>query len=192
MVVCSKPTNCSSAQTSFAMPVSITAVTRSGRNCKAPGKRFKTAHHLRSSFRRTKLKRRFLGRAIMHQWRPFGDFAQHTVQRIHRIQTITIAWMTVEAAISLISAWKAQSPALLAFGGDSAIELLSATAVLWRFRVHTEPEIAISRIHLISLKALQATFQEYCRKPIRIGLSCVPSATLKSPQPRGIPGTEKA
>jgi divalent metal cation (Fe/Co/Zn/Cd) transporter len=42
--------------------------------------------------------------------------------------------MTVEAAISLFAAWKARSPALLAFGGDSAIELLSAAAVLWRFR----------------------------------------------------------
>lgn len=53
--------------------------------------------------------------------------------------------MTIEATLSLTSAWKAQSPALLAFGGDSAIELLSATAVLWRFRVHIEPEKAEKR-----------------------------------------------
>jgi divalent metal cation (Fe/Co/Zn/Cd) transporter len=42
--------------------------------------------------------------------------------------------MTVEASASLCAAWMARSPALLAFGGDSAIELLSAAAVLWRFR----------------------------------------------------------
>jgi divalent metal cation (Fe/Co/Zn/Cd) transporter len=42
--------------------------------------------------------------------------------------------MTVEASVSLSAAWMARSPVLLAFGGDSAIELLSATAVLWRFR----------------------------------------------------------
>ena len=42
--------------------------------------------------------------------------------------------MTTEAAVSLSAAWMANSPALLAFGGDSAIELLSAVAVLWRFR----------------------------------------------------------
>jgi len=42
--------------------------------------------------------------------------------------------MTVEASVSLSAAWMARSPALLAFGGDSAIELLSAAAVLWRFR----------------------------------------------------------
>jgi divalent metal cation (Fe/Co/Zn/Cd) transporter len=42
--------------------------------------------------------------------------------------------MTFEAAFSLWAAWRARSPALLAFGGDSAIELLSAAVVLWRFR----------------------------------------------------------
>jgi len=42
--------------------------------------------------------------------------------------------MTAEAGVALASAWKARSPALLGFGGDSLIELLSATVVLWRFR----------------------------------------------------------
>jgi len=40
----------------------------------------------------------------------------------------------MEAALSLAAAWRAHSPALLAFGGDSAIELLSAMVVYWRFR----------------------------------------------------------
>jgi divalent metal cation (Fe/Co/Zn/Cd) transporter len=48
--------------------------------------------------------------------------------------------MTVEAAVSLAAAWMARSPALLAFGGDSAIELLSAIVVLWRFRAHANQE----------------------------------------------------
>jgi divalent metal cation (Fe/Co/Zn/Cd) transporter len=64
----------------------------------------------------------------------------HILRRIQRIQTVTIVWMTVEAAVSLAAAWMAHSPALLAFGGDSAIELLSAIVVLWRFRVHAEQE----------------------------------------------------
>ena len=46
---------------------------------------------------------------------------------------ITLAWMTVEAAVSLGAAWRAHSPALLGFGGDSGIELLSAAIVWWRF-----------------------------------------------------------
>lgn len=65
---------------------------------------------------------------------------QGTIRRIQRIQTLTIVWMTVEAAVSLAAAWMARSPALLAFGGDSAIELLSATVVLWRVRGHADQE----------------------------------------------------
>jgi len=57
-----------------------------------------------------------------------------TLKRIQRVQAITIAWMSVEAGLSLWAAGKARSPALAAFGGDSAVELLSAVVVLWRFR----------------------------------------------------------
>jgi divalent metal cation (Fe/Co/Zn/Cd) transporter len=63
-----------------------------------------------------------------------------TLRRIHQIQAITIVWMVLEACISLSAAWMARSPALLAFGGDSAIELLSAGVVLWRFRERSRPE----------------------------------------------------
>jgi len=62
--------------------------------------------------------------------------AQDTLKQIRRIQAITIAWMSAEATLSLWTAWRARSPALAAFGGDSAVELLSATVVLWRFGVH--------------------------------------------------------
>lgn len=60
--------------------------------------------------------------------------SRHVIRRIIWIQAVTIGWMTVEAVVSLGAAWRAQSPALLAFGGDSAIELLSAVVVYWRFR----------------------------------------------------------
>jgi len=42
--------------------------------------------------------------------------------------------------VSLFAAWRARSPALLAFGGDSGIELLSAIVVLWRFRANVASE----------------------------------------------------
>ena len=67
------------------------------------------------------------------------------IRRIQRVQTVTIAWMSVEALVSLFAAWRARSPALLAFGGDSAIELFSAVVVLWRFRASVEPEHAEKR-----------------------------------------------
>jgi len=55
-------------------------------------------------------------------------------RRVLRLQVLTIAWMTVEAVVSLAAAWNSHSPALFAFGGDSMVELLSAAVVFWRFR----------------------------------------------------------
>jgi divalent metal cation (Fe/Co/Zn/Cd) transporter len=72
-----------------------------------------------------------------------------TFRQIRRVQAITIAWMSVEAVMSLFAAWRARSPALLAFGGDSAIELFSAVVVLWRFRAsdaHTDAERRAARV----------------------------------------------
>src|SRR5277367_802909 len=64
---------------------------------------------------------------------PPKTFPLKTTRRIVRIQVLTLVWMTVEAVVSLGAAWTARSPALLGFGGDSAVELLSAGVVLWRF-----------------------------------------------------------
>ena len=60
--------------------------------------------------------------------------SRDVIRRVIWVQVITIGWMTVEAVFALGAAWRAHSPALLAFGGDSAIELLSAVVVYWRFR----------------------------------------------------------
>lgn len=85
--------------------------------------------------------------------------ASDAVQRTRRVQAITIAWMSVEATVSLFSGRRAYSPALLAFGGDSAVELLSAVVVMWRFRTgaaHESPEQLASRIAGLLLFALSA------------------------------------
>jgi len=81
------------------------------------------------------------------------------IRRIQRVQTLTIAWMSVEAVVSLFAAWRAHSPALLAFGGDSAIELFSAVVVLWRFRANAalgDAERRAARVAGILLFALAA------------------------------------
>lgn len=65
---------------------------------------------------------------------PPKTFSLEATRRIIQIQALTLVWMSVEAAVSLGAAWAARSPALLGFGGDSAVELLSAAVVLWRFR----------------------------------------------------------
>jgi divalent metal cation (Fe/Co/Zn/Cd) transporter len=80
------------------------------------------------------------------------------IRRIQRVQSVTIAWMSVEAAVSLFAAWQARSPALLAFGGDSAIELFSALVVLWRVRTtaHANAERLAARVAGALLFALAA------------------------------------
>ena len=54
-------------------------------------------------------------------------------QRIVWLQAVTLAWMVVECGVSLAGAVAAHSPALLAFGADSFVELLSAIIVLLQY-----------------------------------------------------------
>ena len=49
------------------------------------------------------------------------------------LQLITLAWMWVECGVALYAASTARSPAMLAFGSDSLIELASASVVLLQF-----------------------------------------------------------
>jgi divalent metal cation (Fe/Co/Zn/Cd) transporter len=49
------------------------------------------------------------------------------------LQGITLVWMAIECVASLWAAAEAHSVALLAFGSDSLIEMLSATVVLLQF-----------------------------------------------------------
>lgn len=51
-----------------------------------------------------------------------------------RIEWLTIGWMVLEAGVALYAGLVARSIALMAFGLDSVIELMSATAVLARLR----------------------------------------------------------
>jgi divalent metal cation (Fe/Co/Zn/Cd) transporter len=52
-----------------------------------------------------------------------------------RLEALTIAWMIIEAAVSIGAGLAAGSVLLLAFGADSLIELLSAGVLYWRLRV---------------------------------------------------------
>jgi divalent metal cation (Fe/Co/Zn/Cd) transporter len=49
------------------------------------------------------------------------------------LQGVTLAWMLVEFGVSVYAAVTAHSPAMLAFGSDSLVELLSAAVVLWQW-----------------------------------------------------------
>ena len=54
-------------------------------------------------------------------------------RRIRWVVTITIAYNVIEAIIALVAGTVASSAALVAFGLDSIVEVLSAAAVAWQF-----------------------------------------------------------
>jgi len=54
-------------------------------------------------------------------------------QQVLWLQWITLAWMALECGASLWAAAQSHSVALLAFGSDSLVEMLSATVVLLQF-----------------------------------------------------------
>jgi divalent metal cation (Fe/Co/Zn/Cd) transporter len=117
----------------------------------------------------------------------------NAIRRIQRVQTIIIGWMSVEAAVSLFAAWRAHSPALLAFGGDSPVELLSAGVVLWRFRTgaaHGDAERRAARLAGALLFALAgfvavtsvASLLGYTEpKPTFLGITVLVAAAVVMP-----------
>src|SRR2546425_9209108 len=51
-----------------------------------------------------------------------------------RLQYLTIAWNSIECVVALVAGFLAESVALVGFGFDSAIEVISSLAALWRLR----------------------------------------------------------
>lgn len=63
-----------------------------------------------------------------------SDHRRHVLQRrIRWIVTATITYNVVEAVVAIAAGTVASSGALIAFGLDSTIEVLSAAAVAWQF-----------------------------------------------------------
>src|SRR6266852_2356855 len=100
---------------------------------------------------RLQLPSRMIGRLVMTA--ATSSELPDVSRRVLQVQVLTIVWMTVEAVVSLGTAWSSHSPALVAFGGDSLIELLSAAVVFWRFRFDLN-EARAARIAGVLLFAL--------------------------------------
>lgn len=66
---------------------------------------------------------------------------------------ITLSWMTIEGAASLVLGWSSKSLLLEAFGLDSVIELLSAGVLLWRLRVEAGGWADEARIEAVEKRA---------------------------------------
>ena len=74
--------------------------------------------------------------------RPRRDVVRDREQLIRRaklLSWLSIGWMTVEASVAIAAAVLAGSVALLAFGGDSLIEMASAGTILWLYSASANP-----------------------------------------------------
>jgi divalent metal cation (Fe/Co/Zn/Cd) transporter len=68
---------------------------------------------------------------------------------------ITLGWMTVEGAASLLLGWASKSLLLEAFGIDSIIELFSASVLLWRLRIEASGRADEERVEAVEHRASQ-------------------------------------
>src|SRR6266404_6606768 len=66
---------------------------------------------------------------------------------------ITLGWMTIEGAASLLLGWASKSLLLEAFGIDSVIELCSAGVLLWRLRVEASGRADERRVEAVEGRA---------------------------------------
>lgn len=66
------------------------------------------------------------------------------------LQWVTLVWMALECGASLFAAARAHSVALLAFGSDSLVELLSAAVVLLQFL----PRFPLKKTHAERVAAI--------------------------------------
>ena len=62
---------------------------------------------------------------------------------------ITLGWMTIEGAASLLLGWASKSLLLEAFGFDSIIELFSASVLLWRLRIEASGHADEARVEAV-------------------------------------------
>src|SRR5256714_504875 len=85
----------------------------------------------------------------MHRTTLRGDAVRQALLLTH----ITIGWMTIEGAASLLLGWASKSLLLEAFGIDSVIELFSATVLLWRLRIEASGTATFEHVNFVERRA---------------------------------------
>src|SRR5213083_652415 len=75
------------------------------------------------------------------------------IQLALRLTYITLGWMTIEGAASLLLGWASKSLLLEAFGIDSVIELFSAAVLLWRLRVEASGTATSEHVNFVEDRA---------------------------------------
>ena len=75
------------------------------------------------------------------------------LQLVLLLTYITLGWMTIEGAASLLLGWASKSLLLEAFGIDSVVELFSAGVLLWRLRAEANRNADETRVGDVERRA---------------------------------------
>src|ERR1700759_3269471 len=106
------------------------------------------------------------------------------VARGRRLEYLTIAWNSLEAAVALVSGLMAGSIALVGFGLDSVIETISAAILLWRLRSDRDP-IAREKAERIAHRLVGICF---LLLTVYVAVESVRALWLKAQPERSLPG----
>jgi divalent metal cation (Fe/Co/Zn/Cd) transporter len=101
------------------------------------------------------------------------------VRRGRRLEYLTIAWNSAEALVALAAGLLAGSIALVGFGLDSLIEVLSGGIVLWRLLADNE------RAERIALKVVGASFLALAAY---VALDSIKTLWLRAPPEHSLAG----
>lgn len=102
-------------------------------------------------------------------------------RRVRLIVAATIAYNVVEGVIALIAGTAADSAALISFGLDSALEVLSAAAVAWQF-TRRDPE----RFETPTLRIIAVAFFALAAYTILSAALALAGVSEPAPSPVGI------
>ena len=90
------------------------------------------------------------------------DSRSESVRLALLLTYITIGWMTIEGAASLLLGWASKSLLLEAFGIDSVIELFSAAVLLWRLRVEASSIATSENVDFVERRAARLVGYSLC------------------------------
>jgi divalent metal cation (Fe/Co/Zn/Cd) transporter len=101
------------------------------------------------------------------------------IRRGRRLEYLTIAWNSAEAAVALIAGLLAGSIALVGFGLDSVIEVFSGAIVLWRLFADNE------RAERLALKVVGVSFLALAAY---VAFDSIKALWLREAPERSLPG----
>lgn len=113
-------------------------------------------------------------------------------RRVRLIVAFTITYNIAEATIAIAAGMAASSVALIGFGLDSTVEVLSAAAIAWQFSVpdHTEREQVAMRLiagsffalaAYVVFEAVRALLGDVTPAPSTVGIALATASVLVMP-----------